>query len=274
MAFCTLTIFCFRESLTFAQVKKTVTHFRYLLFFLMVPAMVNAQGIPGQSGAQKNALTFNLGQYLVNEINLGYEHFFSEKKSMELSGGMIYRNDFWIKQAGDWSNSQYFYERGFAVRLAYKIYRKAGEKKGRKNYYAAGLNYQYLYFPNEWFDAGEVNYSRKIPDPASQGDSITLTGTGVREIYQHRFRNRFGLQLLLGNIYPLGNTFALEIFYGIGVRGIFSNRFDVAVHEDYTGASKDGNVYKLDNTYVSGNEDSKFYIRPSIHAGIKLRLGW
>ncbi|MCX6273964.1 MAG: hypothetical protein NTV09_01990, partial [Bacteroidetes bacterium] len=80
-----------------------------------------------------------------------------------------------------------------------------------------------------------------------------------------------GFEVTMGNIFPMGKTFAIEIYYGIGLRGIFSNRFDVAVHNNYTGKSK---TYTEDKTYVSDNDDMKFYIRPSIHAGVKLRLGW
>lgn len=192
---------------------------------------------------------------------------------MELNGGLIYRNDFLRKQTEEWSNSQYFFERGFTARLSYKIYRNAVEKSGRKNYYSFGLNYQYLYYNNEWFDLGVVKTDsiHKIKNTNPPPDSINVTGDVSRDILQHRFRNRFGLQITLGNIFPIGNTFAIEIYYGIGLRGVLSNRFDVAVHENFSGTS---DIYNQDNIYVSNNDDSKFYIRPTIHAGIKLRLGW
>lgn len=250
------------ESCTFAFVKKSASRTALLIFFSLIPALqAGAQRAPFETSKQKNALTFNIGQYLVNEINLGYEHFFSEKKSFELSGGFIYRNELLIKQAEDWSNSQYFYEHGFAVRLAHKIYHNIGEKSGKKYYYSFGLNYQYLYFNDEWF---KTDRQPTVYLKDSQGHVIDKA-LGTEDIYQRRYRNRIGAQFLLGNIFPMGNTFAIEIYYGIGVRGIMSNRYDVAVSE--TGFGKT-------NVYPSGTRNEKFYIRPSIHAGAKLRIGW
>ena len=230
----------------------------FIFLTLLFPVISDAQSNTNGVSPVRNAFTFNLGQYLVNEINLGYEHIFKEKKGLEINGGLIYRNDLILSQAKDWSNSQYFYERGFAARIAYKIYRKSGEKSGRKSFYSFGLNYQYLYFNNEWFETDkEIKYK---PEPSAK-EIITN-----EEIYRHRFRNRAGLQITLGNIIPMSNTFALELFYGCGVRGILSDRFDVA-----RGVSVDDNHIILQ---VLDYGDRKFYIRPSIHAGVKLRMGW
>ncbi len=204
---------------------------------------------------QKNAFTFNLGQYLVNEINLGYEHSVSEKQGIELHGGFIYRNNVLLAKAKDWTKSQYFYEHGFAGSIAFKIYKKLGDNSARKSYIAPGLNYQYLYFPNEWFDTGH--------DSTTTVNKVESKVT--EQIYQHRFRHRIGLQLTLGNIFPMGKTFGLEIYYGIGVRGILSNRYDNSVSETSFGSTK---------VYVSGNRDETYYLRPTIHAGVKLRIGW
>ncbi len=224
----------------------------------MTPSFAGAQSNPNGIAPQNNALTFNLGQYLVNEINLGYEHFLKEKRSVEFNGGLIYRNDALLKLAKDWSNSQYFYERGFTAKVAYKIYRKGGEKNGKKNYYAFGINYQYLYFNNEWFETDkEIKFK---PEPS--GSEVV----GKEEIYRHRFRNRVGLQITLGNIIPMGNTFGLELYYGLGLRGILSNRFDVA-----RGAIVNDEHFTIQTLNFG---DQKFYVRPSIHAGIKLRMGW
>lgn len=230
----------------------------FIFLTLLFPVNSDAQSSPNGISSVRNAFAFNLGQYLVNEINLGYEHIFKEKKGLEINGGLIYRNDLILSQAKDWSNSQYFYERGFTARIAYKIYRKSGEKSGRKSFYSFGLNYQYLYFNNEWFETDKVIKFKPEPSAAE----ITTN----EEIYRHRFRNRAGLQITLGNIIPMGNTFALELYYGCGVRGILSDRFDVA-----RGVSVDENHIILQ---VLDYGDQKFYIRPSIHAGVKLRMGW
>ena len=261
----------FAESCTFARVKKIFLQSLFFLLLFLVAGRAAAQYV--SAGEKKNALTFNLGQYLVNEINLGYEHFFSANKSSEFSAGLIYRNPFWIRQAENWSNSQYFYERGFALRLTNKIYRKASERNGRRNYMAYGFSYQYLYIPNEWFDVGEVksDSAHWFKNVEVEGDSSRITGNVSREIFQHRYRNRFGFQLTLGHIFPAGKTFAFELYYGIGVRGIFSSRFDVDVRDTFEGTSK---PYTFSATYVSNTASNKFYVRPSIHAGVKLRIGW
>jgi len=203
-----------------------------------------------------NFISLNVGQYFVNEINLGYEHFLSEKKSIEVNGGIIYRNEFWLNVASDWINSQYFREHGFAARVYYKIYKKISEKNNNKSFYSFGLNYQYLYFNNEWIETGKLitlNYG---------GDNVVVN----EEILMHRLRHRIGAQLLLGNVIPAGNNFALEIYYGLGVRGIYSNRFDVA-----RGGTVNGE--KVIQKYLN-YEDTHFYLRPTIHAGVKLKLGW
>ena len=230
----------------------------FVFLKLLFPAHTDAQSNPDGVSKVRNAISLNLGQYLVNEVNLGYEHVFKKMNGLEISGGLIYRNDIILDQAKDWSNSQYFYERGFTGKVAYKIYRKNGENSGKKSYYSFGLNYQSLYFNNTWFETDkEVKF---------KPDSSAASVTAAEEIYRHRFRNRFGLQITLGNIIPLGKTFALELYYGCGVRGITSDRFDVA-----RGVTADGHHVILQTLNF---DDSKFYIRPSIHAGVKLRLGW
>ena len=78
-----------------------------------------------ETNQHKNYISLNLGQYFINEINLGYEHFISDKNSIEVNGGIIYRNEFWLNVASDWVNSQYFREQGFAARIYYKTYKKA-----------------------------------------------------------------------------------------------------------------------------------------------------
>ena len=201
----------------------------------------------------------NLGQYFINEINFGYEHFLSEKNSIELNAGLIYRNEFWLNLASDWVQSLYFREHGFAARAYYKTYKKTGEKNN-KSFYSFGLNYQYLYFNNEWIDTDKPG---KVTVIEPSGD--TSYHYGPEEILMHRLRHRIGFQLLLGNIIPAGKSFAFEVYYGLGIRGIFSSRFDVARR-----VTEDGEFFSQDLNY----EDNSFYVRPTIHAGVKLKLGW
>lgn len=233
------------------------TTFLVILAFLFA-SIADAQPIQKGVTPVRNVFTFNLGQYFVNEINLGFERIFNERSGLEFSGGFIYRNDVILSMAKDWSNSQYFYERGFAARITHKTYRKSGSKSGKKSYYAFGLNYQYLYFNNQWFETDkEVKFS-----PDSSSSPITAT----EEIFRRRFRNRAGIQVTLGNIFPLGNTFAIEFFYGCGVRGILSERYDVA-----RGVEIENEHFIIQTVNF---RDQKFYVRPSIHAGVKLRIGW
>ena len=249
------------ESCTFVQVKKFPLITFYLIAWMLGPAAAVAQSASSGASFQKNAFTFNLGQYLVNEINLGYEHLFNEKKSIEFNVGLIYRNELLRKQSEEWTNSQYFYERGFGLKVSHRIYRKGADKASKRNYYSFGINYQHLFFNSEWFETD--HQPTIVIKDIDNKDSLTTQGT--EEIYQRRTRNRIGIHFISGNIFPLNNNFAFEIFYGIGIRGIFSNRYDIAVANSGFGRTW---------IYESGNRDEKFYIRPTIHAGVKLRLGW
>ena len=122
------------------------------------------------------------------------------------------------------------------------------------------MNYQYLYFNNEWINTNKIG---TVKEYITQ-DSI-ISHTGPEEILMDRTRHRLGVQLMMGNVIPSGNNFAIEVYYGLGVRGIFSTRFDEARK-----VTEDGKEYI---GYLNF-EDKSFYLRPTIHAGIKLKLGW
>ena len=214
-------------------------------FFSAVSSTLQAQytSVPT---VKKNFLVFNLGQYAVNEINLGFERMFGYTRSVEINLALIYRNDFLAEQAREWSNTQYFVEHGFALRAGYKMY-QPGERGGNQNYLMPMLNYQYLYYPTEWFVTDvKVN---------------NLT----EEIYQRRTRHRIGAQFIWGKIFPAGNVFSFELFYGVGVRAVFSNRYDESKRYSELGS---------DVVFPVNFRDKKFYLRPSVHAGIKMRVGW
>jgi hypothetical protein len=243
---------------------KTFRGFIFLTFScLFIPAAF-AQTSASDGKKITNVISFNIGQYLVNEINLGYEYFLSENKSIELNGGLIYQNQFLMSLSEDWINSQYFREQGFAVRAYYKTYKKSNEKKNSKTFYSFGLNYQYLFFNEDWFDTGKTftldsNVVTVPPHPYKDPNA------GDEQVLMHRLRHRIGVQLLLGNVLPMGSNFFLEFYYGLGLRGIFSRRTDVARI-----TTIDGSEYYQDLNSV----DNSFYVRPTIHAGVKLKLGW
>ncbi len=211
-----------------------------------------------------NFIILNPAQYFVNEINIGYEHYLSKNKSFEINGGYIYRNDFWLNLTDDWIQSQYFREHGFALRAYYKFYKKANEKNNNRSFYSFGVNYQYLYFDDEWLETGKP-YTLDSTIMTEPQHPYKKAKVGEEQILMNRFRHRFGVQLLLGNLIPLGSNFFLEFYYGLGLRGIFSKRTDVAriTTIDEIGYYQDLNF-----------KDTDFYIRPTIHAGVKLKLGW
>lgn len=237
---------------------KKILGYILLSFFgcILLPKSSEAQTKPYGS-ARTNALVLNVGQYLINEINVGYEHFYTEKRSYELHAGLIYRNDVLREQADKWINSEYFYERGFTFGMLLKNYKKVGDKEGRKNYYAFGFNYQYLHFNNEWFVT-----DKKI-EVTNIGPEDVIAD---EEIFRHRFRHRLGLQTTLGSIFPIGNGLDIELYYGIGLRAIMSNRLDVE-----RGVTIDGERHVLETLNFS---EDKFYLRPTIHAGLKFKIGW
>jgi hypothetical protein len=193
---------------------------------------------------RKNYIGINATQLVINEINIGYERFYSQRRSIEINGGLIYQNSFLIKNTSNWDNSLYFYERGFAVRVAQKFYKKQKENSSWKEYFAAVLSYEYLYIPNSWFET-------TIHDSAGY-------------IYLHRFRSRIGGEFLLGWMRDLNKSFSVELYAGVGVRYIIATRTDLA--QSY--------IQDDPSPYYINIQTSQSYFRPSVHAGVKLRAGW
>lgn len=219
-------------------------------FFILL--LVSPVYSPAQSDdlhASRTAISLNIGQAVSNEINLSFEKFVTEKSALELDAGLIYRNDLLRKAAENWTNSQYFYEHGFAARIALRRYKNVDGKSKWRDYIAPVAIYKYQYFNNAWFEADSTN---------NNGDKFTQC------IYQHRFRHKFGLQILWGKIYQLNKTFAVDLYYGLGIRGTISNRTDV-LKQDICGQTPVREI---------NFEDSRFYVRPTIHTGVKLRVGW
>lgn len=215
----------------------------YLLFTLSFTFPVTAQEI---TEYKKNAISVDLLQTAVNEINFNYERYFTPRRSVELSAGLIYVNEILEDFSKEWTNSHYFSEHGFAARIAYKLYKKPLEEKSRwKDYIAPVIVYKYMYFNNQWFENElDAKYSECL--------------------FQRRFRHKLGLEFLWGKIYELNNTFSLEFYYGVGLRGTQSIRTD---------------ILKQDTCNVSpireiNFEDKSFYIRPTLRGGAKIRLSF
>lgn len=221
---------------------------RYFLFFASFLLMhtSGAQEVPVY---KKNALALDLTQYGTNELNLNFEHFFSVRRSIEFTAGMVYANNVLAEFGKSWTNSHYFEEHGFSARIAYKLYKPQIEDSKWRDYIAPGLIYKYLYYNNQWFENETSN---------SKGDKYT------EAIYQHRFRHKFGLEFVWGKVYEMNKSLAFELYYGVGLRGTLSSRTDIQ-KQDTVGVSK---IYDVNFT------DDNFYVRPTLRGGVKFRFSF
>ena len=192
---------------------------------------------------KRNAINTNVTLGITNEWNFGIERFFSPRRSIEINGGLVRPSELLANLTESWSNSQYFYESGYTVRLAYKMYRPKSEGSRWQDYIAPVLLYKYLEYEPQWFQV----------DNGKNNDTA---------IYQERQRSKFGFEFLWGKIYELNKTFDIELYYGVGVRATVSDRTDILKQD----------VYGVSEPYPVNFSDHKFYFRPSIHAGAKIRL--
>lgn len=213
--------------------------------FLSIAILIGLQPlvVRGQeSDYGRNAISFNLTRLAVNEINMSFEHWYSSRRSLEISGGLVYVNSFFREQFSEWTNSQPFAERGFAARVHYKIFKRIEGASRWKDYIAPGIVYRYLYYDNQWFESGSF---------------LTLDRVSYAErVYQHRVRSKFGLEFLWGKVYEMNSTLSFDFYYGAGVMFTSSRRFVIA-----------SEPYNNDL-----GEKTSFYVRPSIQAGIKFRI--
>ena len=198
---------------------------------------------------KKNAIAFDITQMASNELNINYERFFSSRRSLELAIGLIYVNSSLEDLAKDMSNTHYFSEHGFSARVAYKLYKRPVEDSKWRDYIAPALTFKYLYFNNQWFT----------------NETTDSLDNKIEEcLYQHRYRSKFGFEFLWGKVNNFNSTFALEMFYGVGLRATTSVRAD---------------IYRKDNcdstqvTYLDF-VDSRLFIRPSLRAGLKFRISF
>jgi hypothetical protein len=215
-------------------------------FFLLILILAGFKPVLAQDAPEyrKNAFSFNLTRYAVNELNLSFEHRYSLRRGIEFNAGLIYVNDQLQELTKDWVNTQYFYERGFAARIHYKIFkRKESDETSWRDYIAPGISYKYLYYNNQEFT----------------GDN----GGKTEIVYQHRFRNKISLEFLFGKVYEMNNTFALEFYYGAGITGTLSDRYVVYRIPD---------TKKMDQVLEVNDHSKTFYVRPMVMAGIKLRI--
>ena len=220
--------------------------FAVILFVLsLVNLPANAQETPEY---RKSAFSINLTRCAVNELNLSYERRLSVRRAIEFNAGYIYINDPIQEFAKTWVNTQYFYERGFAARVHYKIFKKPEDDKTKwRDYIAPGLAYKYLYYNNQWFEIEKTDDVGKLYH---------------ERIYQHRIRSKISMEFLWGKVYEMNQTFAFEFYYGAGLTGTISDRYVIAYQPDDRKA-------RIDPVEA---HDKSFYVRPSLLIGAKLRI--
>lgn len=219
----------------------------FILLFsvsLLTLPSVHAQDLEVRK--KKNALSVIVTNAATNEFNIGIERYISPRRSIEINAGIVRSNPFLRDLTKDWSNSQYFYESGYTVRLGMKFYKRRPEDSHWQDYVSPVLFYKYLYFDPQWFEV-----------PIDNSDYSEA-------IYQKKQRVKMGFQFLWGKVYSLNNSFDFEFYYGVGIRGVDVERTDIS-KQDTAGVSP---IYPVD--FV----DHNFYIRPSIQGGAKIRFNF
>ena len=218
-----------------------------MLFLGLFLNQATAQDAPDY---RKNAISINVTRCIVNELNLSYVRHLSIRRALEFDAGYIYINDPIQKFAKTWANTQYFYERGFAARFHYKIFKKPEDDKTKwRDYISPGVAYKYLYYNNQWFE-------NELTDDANKNYNERL--------YQHRFRSKISLEFIWGKVYEVSQTFAFEFFYGAGLTGTLSDRY-VYYYQPDDRKSKIIDV---------NDNDKSFYVRPSLLVGAKMRFSF
>jgi hypothetical protein len=220
-----------------------------LVVFISIFNLASAQDAPVY---RKNAISFNLTRYAVNELNLSFEHRYSIRRGIEFNAGYIYINDAIQKIAKDWVNTQYFYERGFAARFHYKIFRKLNDDSKWRDYISPGVSYKYLYYNNQDFD--NTKYDEKKDK------------NYIERVNQHRFRSKMSFEFLWGKVYEMNETFALEFYYGAGLTGTISDRYVNTITN-----IKEGQANEV--ITVNGH-DKSFYVRPMVMVGFKFKISF
>ena len=219
---------------------------RFCIILLILSLIFNFADAQESPVYRKNAFSFNLTRYAINELNLTYERRLSVRRAIEFNAGLIYINDPIQESAKTWVNTQYFYERGFAARFYYKIFKRPEDDKTNwRDYISPGISYKYLYYNNQWFE--------------SEAD-----GHGKERYFQHRFRSKISLEFIWGKVYEMNKTFAFEFFYGAGLTGTLSDRYVIYYQPDD----------RKTEIKTVNDHDKRFYVRPALLLGAKLRLSF
>jgi hypothetical protein len=241
--------------------KKYIVKAKCFIFIIQILIAVGgkAQGIfdEPQEKFPHNVLVLNLSSLPVNEINVAYERLFKKNKSIELQLGKVYVNPYMIALAKDWSNSQYFYEQGFTVKLGLKTYKPDFHPK-RRSYFMPMMVYKYQFFNRQFFEYEQQYKKGELFNGTALGADTTVNYCS----YQGRIRNKIGGQVLWGKIYDLGKVFSVELFYGAGATVTLANRI-----EEY----KSPNQCSKEERYRINFQSTRIYLRPTVSAGVRLR---
>ena len=216
------------------------------LFFIFLLGWKSSYS-QGANLSAKNSFSFNLTGCFINEINLGFERRISNRKSLEIDGGIIFVNNFLVDQTKNWNNSLAFSEHGYAARVHYKIFAatEAGTKKWR-DYISPGLLFKHLYY-------NELLLTNEFKD---------YHGTFFEYINQSRIRTKLGLEFLWGKVYEVNRTCSFDFFYGGGVVANFVEKKIIQRIPD----SRKNEIVDVNKIYNS------IYFRPYATLGLKFSI--
>ncbi|MCC7232187.1 MAG: hypothetical protein IT242_04535 [Bacteroidia bacterium] len=221
--------------------------FKYLILLFSFPFWVSAQEAPEYL---KNSVSVDIAQTLINELNLSYEHYLSPRRSIELSGSLVFTNPVLEDMMDDWSNTHYFSEHGFVIRAAYKLYKRKLDDSKWREFIAPVIMYKNLYFNEQWFQNSQTNEA---------------TGEKYKEcLYQSRKRSVVGIEFIWGKIYDMSKSTAFEFYYGLGLHATSAVRKDI----------KKQDVCDVTPVYDVNYTDNSFYFRPTLRGGIKFRFSF
>jgi hypothetical protein len=226
---------------------------KYLTFFILILfSILSLEGKSQESVPyRKTAISFNLTRLAVNELNISFERFLSQRRSIEFYGGLVYSNSGLQDAIDSWTKDPLFLEHGFDARFYYKVWVRKENSKWR-NYVAPGLLYKHLYY-KELTIQSEIKYDHARPY--------------VIDFKQDRTRDKFGIELLWGKVYEASRTFAFEFYYGGGVVATSVERRDYSRFVRYINAADQS----MNQNYPQFIDES-FYVRPVISLGMKLTL--
>lgn len=200
---------------------------------------------------RKNAFLINVTNSLSNEYNIGFERYFSRNTSLEINGGPVRSNPAIAEFSQSWTNSLYFYESGYTARIGLKFYKKKSVLSKWQDYVSPVIFFKSLAFEPHFFETKYENNER------------------YQGMFLKRQRSKFGFEFLWGKVYPVSKTFNIELYYGVGLRATMAERTDFWRIDTMPYGNNPG----TDTTFLNFN-DNNFYVRPSIHGGLKLRFNY